>query len=167
MHAATEPPVASAATRDAHRRSIVENRAFPLVRPPCGPGKFADKELRAQEWPYGVGYAVGTVVLLLAVLGVRYFIHDATWSHANPTKKPVLPVGKTIDVILGFCVVVSIWGIIDYVVEMVVHSEDRWTSVKISLGYSVATAAFFSLWMVRRYVFKTKLLLRDSFAMFQ
>ena len=127
----------------------------------------ADKELRAQEWPYGVGYAVGTVVLLLAVLGVRYFIHDATWSHANPTKKPVLPVGKTIDVILGFCVVVSIWGIIDYVVEMVVHSEDRWTSVKISLGYSVATAAFFSLWMVRRYVFKTKLLLRDSFAMFQ
>ena len=127
----------------------------------------ADKELRAEEWPYGVGYGVGTVVLLLAVLAVRYFIHDASWSQSHPTKKALLPPGKTIDVILGFCVVVSIWGIIDYIIEMVVHSQDRWQSVKISLGYCVATAAFFSLWLVRRYVFKSKLLLRDSFAMFQ
>ncbi|KAH0484735.1 MAG: hypothetical protein KVP17_001826 [Porospora cf. gigantea B] len=167
MPAATEQPVTSAAARDAHRRSIVENRAFPVVRPPCGPGKFSDKELRAEEWPYGVGYGVGTVVLLLAVLAVRYFIHDASWSQSHPTKKALLPPGKTIDVILGFCVVVSIWGIIDYIIEMVVHSQDRWQSVKISLGYCVATAAFFSLWLVRRYVFKSKLLLRDSFAMFQ
>lgn len=172
--------------------SVDIDRVFPEIRPPlpfpkvidifivflgcvAGWGLLdgivfcsVDADLRAEEWQMTVGYAVFMAASTVLILLSRYMTHDIdVCGETKDTKKRLLPLGKTVDIVLGFCVVVSLWGVIDYIIEVAAYSEGRFVNVKITIGYIVATAISFFLWMLRRHACGSRILLRESFAMFQ